>query len=68
MKKPNNSPNQAIVIVDTLLGASTLITNGLEKLHVLAISTEQQQAVKDAEEQADIFQRVDLSKLREVFE
>lgn len=63
-----DQPNKAILIVGTIQGLSSTIDRELEALRKFALSEDQQQAVKDAEEQADIFQRVDLSKLREVFE
>lgn len=67
IKTKNNSPNQAIVIVGTIQGLSSTIDRELEALRKYALSTEQEQAVKDADEQMDLFNRVDVSRLREVF-
>jgi len=64
----NNSPNQSIIIVDTILGLTSNIGRQLDKLRELSKTPEQQYAIKDAIEQMDILQRVYLHKLRQVFE
>jgi len=64
----NNSPNQSIIIVDTILGLTSIIGRQLDKLRELSKTPEQQYAIKDAIEQMDILQRVYLHKLRQVFE
>ena len=66
--KPNNSPNEDIVIVDNILSWTKLINEGLEILRITAKAEDQKCAVSEALEQMDIFQRVDAHRLRKAFE
>lgn len=63
----NNHPNQAIVIVGTIQGLSDAISRQLEGLVKFALSTEQNQAVTDAKDDTDVFQRLTIAKMRKVF-
>ena len=63
-----NDPNQAINTVNKIQGLSDAISKELKDLEPHALSTEQQQAVAFMEEALILMQRVDIAKLREVFE